>query len=269
MIAPRRVVIVLQAEKLFEPRKKRKAAEPDSDEDESGGSLEPLVDYLADPLPDDGPGVRLLEPRGRQEPGGHPAGEEPEGHKGAVKAATIVVCTGLDGGKDPGRWIEQQATAAGLTVDRPVIARILQVSGGDTGQAPSRRRKAAVVCRWSRTPDAGACRGGCGCARAPLRRLGAGQRRSTRRRGGGTSRAEGRAGRGRQRRAVSDSGTAWGCRPKSERENAISHPTGAGGRRRPAANGPRPEVLGRRPAGATRAPGSGAVWVRRVRAKAA
>ncbi len=49
MIAPRRVVIVLQAEKLFEPTKKRKAAEPDADEDEAGGSLEPLVDYLADP----------------------------------------------------------------------------------------------------------------------------------------------------------------------------------------------------------------------------
>ncbi len=83
MIAPRRVVIVLQAEKLFDPKKKRKAAESVSDDDEAAGSLEPLVDYLADAIADDGAGLRVLEPRGRQEPGGHPAGEEPEGHQGA------------------------------------------------------------------------------------------------------------------------------------------------------------------------------------------
>jgi len=134
MIAPRRVVIVLQAEKLFEPRKKRKAAEPDSDEDESGGSLEPLVDYLADPSPTTALAFVFSSPEGGKSPADIPLAKNLKVTKALVKAATIVVCTGLDGGKDPGRWIEQQAIAAGLTVERPVIARILQVSGGDTGR---------------------------------------------------------------------------------------------------------------------------------------
>ena len=48
MIAPRRVVVVLQAEKLLAPRKKR-GADAGRRPGQTGGSLEPLLDYLADP----------------------------------------------------------------------------------------------------------------------------------------------------------------------------------------------------------------------------
>ena len=134
MIAPRRVVIVLQAEKLFDPKKKRKGAEPAPDEDESGGSLEPLVDYFADPSPTTALAFVFSIPEGGKGATDIPLAKNLKVTKALVKAATIVVCTGLDGGKDPGRWIEQQAAAAGLSVDRAVVARIIQVSGGDTGR---------------------------------------------------------------------------------------------------------------------------------------
>jgi DNA polymerase-3 subunit delta len=132
MIAPRRVVIVLQAEKLFDPKKKRKAADASDDED-SAGSLEPLVDYLADPAP-----TTALAFVFSNEPG-KPATEVPLAKnlkvtKALLKAATLVVCTGLDGSKDPARWIEQQASAGGLAIDRPVIAELLQLTGGDPGR---------------------------------------------------------------------------------------------------------------------------------------
>ena len=132
MIAPRRVVIVLQAEKLFDPKKKRKGAEPVSDEDEAVGSLEPLVDYLAKPSPTTALAFVFSSPEGGKSPADIPLAKNLKVTKALVKAATIVVCTGLEGGKNPAGWIEKQATAAGLSVDRSVIARILQVSGGDT-----------------------------------------------------------------------------------------------------------------------------------------
>ena len=134
MIAARRVVIVLQAEKLFDPKKKRKGAEPAADEDEQPGSLEPLVDYLADPSPSTALAFVFSNVEGARSPADIPLAKNLKVTKALVKAATIVVCTGLDGGTDPGPWIQQQAAAAGLTVDRNVIARIVQLSGGDTGR---------------------------------------------------------------------------------------------------------------------------------------
>lgn len=133
MIAPRRVVVVLQAEKLFEPRKRRSAEAGDEDAG-GGGSLEPLVDYLADPSPTTALAFVFSSPEGAKSPADIPLARNLKVTRALVKAATVVVCTGLDGGKDPGRWVEQQASAAGLSVDRTVVARLLEVSGGDSGR---------------------------------------------------------------------------------------------------------------------------------------
>ena len=134
MIAPRRVVIVLQAEKLFDPKKKRKSAEQAADEEEPTGSLEPLVDYLEDPAPTTALAFVFSTPEGAKSPADIPLAKNLKVTKSLLKAATLVVCTGLDGGKDPGRWIEQQATAAGLSVERNVVSRIVQLSAGDAGR---------------------------------------------------------------------------------------------------------------------------------------
>lgn len=134
MIAPRRIVVVLQAEKLFDPKKKRKAGESADGEDEPVGALEPLVDYFADPSPTTALAFVFSSPEAGKAPADIPLAKNLKITKALVKAATLVVCTGLDGGKDPARWIEQQAAAAGLAVDRPVITRLLQVSGSDPGR---------------------------------------------------------------------------------------------------------------------------------------
>ncbi len=133
MMAPRRVVIVLQAEKLFEPRKRR-AAETSEADDAGGGSLEPLVDYFADPSPTTALAFVFSSPEGAKNPADIPLTKNLKVTKALLKAATVVFCTGLDGGKDPGLWIEQQAQAAGLTVDRQALARLRQLSGGDSGR---------------------------------------------------------------------------------------------------------------------------------------
>lgn len=133
MIAPRRVIVVLQAEKLLDPKKKRKAAEPGTEDEEAAGSLEPLIDYLADPSPTTTLAFLFSAPESGK--GDEiPLAKNLKVTKALLKVATVVRCTGLDGGKDPGRWIEQQAQAAGLAIDRQAVARLLQWSAGDPGR---------------------------------------------------------------------------------------------------------------------------------------
>ena len=91
MIAPRRVVIVLQAEKLFDPKKKRKAADSVSDDDEAVGSLEPLIDYLASPSPTTALAFVFSSPDGGKSPADIPLARNLKVTKALAKAATIVV----------------------------------------------------------------------------------------------------------------------------------------------------------------------------------
>ena len=51
MMAPRRIVIVLAAEKMLAPKKKRGAAEPRTTR--RARDVEPLIDYFGSPSPDD------------------------------------------------------------------------------------------------------------------------------------------------------------------------------------------------------------------------
>jgi DNA polymerase-3 subunit delta len=137
MIAPRRVVIVLQAEKLFDPRKKRKGAPEPGDEDEAASSLDPLVDYLGDPSPTTTLAFVFSMADGAKSPAEIPLARNLKATKALLKVATLVVCTGLDGGKDAGAWIVQQAQASGLAIDRPAVNLLIQSSGGDTSRLRS------------------------------------------------------------------------------------------------------------------------------------
>jgi DNA polymerase-3 subunit delta len=135
MIAPRRIVIVLQAEKLFDQKKRRKADAVDGgDDDESAGSLEPLVAYLEDPSPTTTLLFVFSIAENAKSPEEIPLAKNLKVTKTLLKAASVVVCTGLDGGKDAGAWVEQQARAAGLAIERPVVARLLQLSANDTAR---------------------------------------------------------------------------------------------------------------------------------------
>ena len=231
MIAPRRVVIVLQAEKLFDPKKKRKSAEQAADEEEPTGSLEPLIDYLEDPAPTTALAFVFSTPEGAKSPADIPLAKNLKVTKSLLKAATLVVCTGLDGGKDPGRWIEQQATAAGLSVERNVVSRIVQLSAGDAGRLRADVEKLLLFADRGRAADAGAR--GCGGRHAcpSWRRLGAGTGDRAGRYGRRAARAAGGAWRsvacpsrfwarsatrsGRHRHA--DGSRLAGCRPPSTR----------------------------------------------------
>ncbi|HEX7087403.1 MAG TPA: hypothetical protein VF198_13655 [Vicinamibacterales bacterium] len=130
MLAPRRVVVVLQAERLLNPRRKRGS---DGEDEGDGGGLEPLIAYLESPSPSTTLLFVFSTPESGR-PDELPLQRNLRITKALLKAATVVLCSGLDGGKDPARWIVAQAEAAGLSVDRAVVSKILQVTGGEPGR---------------------------------------------------------------------------------------------------------------------------------------
>ena len=135
MIAPRRVVIVLQAEKLFDPKKKRKAAEPAPDEDESAGRSSRWSTTSPTPSPTTALAFVFSIPEGGKGADRHPAGEEPEGHQGAGE--------GRDAGRVHGSRRRQGSGPLDRAAGRRPPAwrstarsspRIVQLSGGDAGR---------------------------------------------------------------------------------------------------------------------------------------
>jgi DNA polymerase-3 subunit delta len=134
MMAARRVVVVLRAEKLLKPRRKGKAADRgDAPEDESGPGpdVDALEAYVRSPeqqtvlvlVASDVDRTRRL-------------------YKALLKQATIVECWGLKGGKDArvdlrqvARQAEQlvrQAVAdAGQAIDQPAARLVAERAGTD------------------------------------------------------------------------------------------------------------------------------------------
>jgi DNA polymerase III delta subunit len=129
MLASRRVVIVLAAEKLLVPKKRGSV-----DEDDEGGDVEPLIDYFARPSPETT--LVLVCSRGEGAPDAIPLPKNLRITK-SLAAATVVVCSGLDGGKNPAQWIQERAKAAGLEIDRQAVARLIDLAGDDPGRLRS------------------------------------------------------------------------------------------------------------------------------------
>ena len=126
MLASRRIVIVLAAEKLLVPKKKGAAAEDDQD----GGDVEPLIDYFGSPSPET---TLILVCSPGDTPDAIPLPKNLRITK-ALAGATVVTCSGLDGGKDPSRWVQERAKAAGLEIDRQAVAKLVDLAGGDPGR---------------------------------------------------------------------------------------------------------------------------------------
>lgn len=130
MLAPRRVVVVLQAERLFATRRRGAAVAP-PDEGGEAASLDALLDYLSGPSPTTVLAFLFSAPAAG-DPTDLPIPKNLKIAKALDRAGTRIVCTGLDGGKDPGQWVEEQARRAGLSIDRQAIGRLLELTARDT-----------------------------------------------------------------------------------------------------------------------------------------
>jgi len=134
MIAPRRVIIVLQAEALMSPKRGRTSGAADDDDDSSTDSLAPLLDYLVAPVPSTTLAFVFSVPDPGQAPDTIPLAKNLKITKALAKVATVVVCSGLDGGKDPARWVQDQVRSARLEIDGQALRRLLELSGDDVGR---------------------------------------------------------------------------------------------------------------------------------------
>ena len=126
MLASRRIVIVLAAEKLLVPKKKGAA-----EDDQEGGDVEPLIDYFGSPSPET---TLILVCSAGETPDAIPLPKNLRITKAVAAAATVVTCSGLDGGKDPSRWVQERAKAAGLEIDRQAVAKLVDLAGGNPGR---------------------------------------------------------------------------------------------------------------------------------------
>jgi len=131
MMAPTRVVVVLMAEELFEPKRRRKSQDAGADDDGTPQSLESLVEYFERPSPTTALVFVFSRPEGSKGPADMPLAGNLKVTKALLKAATLVVCTGLDGGQDFTSWVEAQLKAAGISADRGAVARLVQVAAND------------------------------------------------------------------------------------------------------------------------------------------
>ncbi len=134
MLAPRRVIVVLQAEALLAPKRGRAVEGADEDDDVTGDPLAPMLEYLAAPVPSTTLAFVFSAPEAGQPPDSIPLAKNLKITKALAKAATVVVCSGLDGGKDPARWVQEQVRAAKLEIDGQAVRRLLELSGDDVGR---------------------------------------------------------------------------------------------------------------------------------------
>jgi DNA polymerase-3 subunit delta len=135
MLAPRRVIVVLQAEALMVPKRGRAVAEANpEDDDASAESIVPLLEYLAAPVSSTTLAFVFAAPEPGQPPDSIPLARNLKITKALANAATLVVCSGLDGGKDPARWVQEQVQAAKQEIDPQALRRLLELSGDDVGR---------------------------------------------------------------------------------------------------------------------------------------
>lgn len=134
MMAARRVVVLLQADRLLNP--KRRGGE---DGDEAGSEdLEPLVAYVGAPARETALVLVLSPP----EPGGDtrkahallPLNGNARITRALAKHATVVTCGEFGSSQEVVRWLLERAGAAGLAVDPQAAKRLVERSGGDVAK---------------------------------------------------------------------------------------------------------------------------------------
>lgn len=112
MMSERRVVVVLQAERVLQPKRESEAAA------EALGALE---SYIQSPVPST---VLVLT-----------TGEELNRQRRIarllVKHATTVECGGIASPAEGARFINERARERGMSVDRAAVARLLAMAGAD------------------------------------------------------------------------------------------------------------------------------------------
>ncbi len=137
MMVDRRIVVVLQADRLLNPR--RRGADED---DEEPGDVEALVEYVNSPNPQ-ATLVLVLGPPDPVQPGrkGHdllPLNGTARITKALARAAQIVECGQFSSERDVLAWLSGRAKEAGLTVDPAAAQQLVDLAQGD----PARFRAA-------------------------------------------------------------------------------------------------------------------------------
>jgi DNA polymerase-3 subunit delta len=137
MMADRRIVVVLQADRMLNPR--RRGAD---ESEEEPGDVEALVEYVNNPNPH-ATLVLVLGPADPVQPGrkGHdllPLNGTARITKALARSAQVVECGQFSSEREVQAWLTARAKEAGLTVDTAAAQQLVDLAQGD----PSRFRAA-------------------------------------------------------------------------------------------------------------------------------
>ena len=120
MMAPRRVVVVLEAEKLLIPKRESKAADEE---------LERLAEFFADP-PLHATTVFVCGVVDKRR----------SSFKKLIQVAQVVDCGTIGDASDAERWVRARASALKISLDAAAIRALLERTGLDLG----------AIARWAR-----------------------------------------------------------------------------------------------------------------------
>jgi DNA polymerase-3 subunit delta len=154
MMGDRRVVVVMQAERMLNP--KRKGGDEASPDEEGGtvGDVQALVDYVLQPgatsvlvfvlspaePPPSGKGHDLL-----------PLNGSTKITRALAKVATIVPVGEFAGERDVARWLEARAKDAGLAVEPAAAQALVDLAGGDPSKLRTDVERVLTFARGERT----------------------------------------------------------------------------------------------------------------------
>ena len=136
MMTDRRVIIVLQAEKLLEPRRRAtRRDEPEAADQQPAEDVETLMEYVNGLGNDPANRTTLVFVLGAADgPAGHPLAPlsgNARITKALAKAAVLVPCGEFTSEREVNVWLSTRLREAGMSIDRAAAQRLLDLAGGD------------------------------------------------------------------------------------------------------------------------------------------
>jgi DNA polymerase III subunit delta len=134
MMTDRRVIIVLQAEKLLEPKRRVRRDDIEAADPEPSEDVETLVEYVNGLVKDTVNQTTLVLVLASAESSPHPLAPlngNARITKALAKAAVVVSCGGFTSEREVNAWLSARVREAGLSIEPRAAQRVVDLAGAD------------------------------------------------------------------------------------------------------------------------------------------
>jgi DNA polymerase III subunit delta len=134
MMTDRRVIIVLQAEKLLEPKRRVRRDDIETADPEPSEDVETLVEYVNGLVKDTVNQTTLVLVLASAESSPHPLAPlngNARITKALAKAAVVVSCGGFTSEREVNAWLSARVREAGVSIEPRAARRVVDLAGAD------------------------------------------------------------------------------------------------------------------------------------------